>query len=857
MYRKVGIFVLVMFFVAITGYSQKGTIRGNVSDGETNVKIPFATVAVVSDSNDLATKGTITNDQGQFEIDKLAFDRYSIVVSFMGYHSDTIKNVVLAKSNSIINLKNVGLSPANINIEGVEVTAMAQSVSTKIDRKTYRTADFETARGGNAVDVLNKLPSVSVDPDGVVSVRGTTDFMVYLNGKPTQMEASVLLGQIQSESIESIDVITVPTAKYDAQGKGGIINISTKRTGQAGLSIAANGLLGGAPWNNLTDPISGFDNNDNRYGGGFSLMYHKDAVSLYGGANYKRRNVNGMRTGDARLLQEDGSYYHMVASGERPEWFKNYSANAGIDFHLSDQSTLSASYYYGNRQEGRSAFYVYNNFYGDKDKNPIIGIPAENEYVYNPNTDDRYGEFHTSNLDYNTKFETSQLNISFLYEYSKLSRELDNEDYEFDNDQQLIEAKKRHFRQSDEAPLHGYRLSIDYEKELDNGHVMSFGVQPQWISHTDDFSYDTLNVVNQEWGAYSSLENAIDLNRSVYAGYVDYSGKWNKLTFIGGVRLEYTDQQMDISNPDYFTIFDRQTKPSYEVKQWDWFPTAHLSYELNELDRLSFAASKRINRPPTKNMAPFLYRRHYEVYLVGDPDLEPEYLSNIEMSYNKKIGKQNFVLTGFYRGTDNAVFRVNTIYANDELGDLDPDHNKVLVRSYTNAGNTTALGAELNANIVASSKVKVFLGGSLYHYAVKADVFGYKEDNSSTNWNLKGNMNWLMMQSLKFTADFDLKSATVTAQGQDELFYMANAAVNYSPQKLKGWDFSLRVLDILASNNKGLSTRAFDSNSQEIFYQDTEYRRQGPIVELGISYAFNMKGKSRKKADSTFGKEQF
>ena len=246
-------------------------------------------------------------------------------------------------------------------------------------------------------------------------------------------------------------------------------------------------------------------------------------------------------------------------------------------------------------------------------------------------------------------------------------------------------------------------------------------------------------------------------------------------------------------------------------------------------------------------MAPFLYRRHYEVYLVGDPALKPEYMNNLELSFDQKIGKQGINLTGFYRGTDNAIFRVNTVY----------EEENVLIRSYTNSGNSTSLGAELNANLELGTLAKFFLGGSLYNYRLEADIFGYQEDNSSTNWSLKGNMNLMLTEALKLTIDFDMKSATVTAQGRNELFYMANTALNYTPEKLKGWDFSFKVLDFLNSNVTGLNTRAFDSEGIQIFYQETEYTRFGPIAELAVTYAFNMNGKSGKKSDSTFGKEQF
>ncbi|MCK5280470.1 MAG: carboxypeptidase regulatory-like domain-containing protein, partial [Cyclobacteriaceae bacterium] len=358
----------LIFFSLISVYAQKGNLSGVVVDETSNDNIPFASVALFDDGDDIPAVGSITDDSGNFALKNIAPGNYKLVVSFIGYNSKTIENVTLTHESAKVNLGKVVLIPANINIKEVEVTAMQNTVSTKIDRKVYSTNDFETAKGGTAVDVLNKLPSVSVNPDGEVSVRGTTDFMVYLNGKPTQLEPSVLLAQLSADAIENIEVITVPTARYDAQGKGGIINVVTKRTGVEGLSLFANALVGGAPWGHLEDPLSGYKMNDTRYGGGINYVYVKNKISFYGGYYYNKKNINGDRIGDARILQENGSYYHMVASGERPEWFENYAANYGLDFRLSKKSVLSAAYYYGRRTEGRSAFYVYNNFYGDIDK---------------------------------------------------------------------------------------------------------------------------------------------------------------------------------------------------------------------------------------------------------------------------------------------------------------------------------------------------------------------------------------------------------------------------------------------------------------------------------------------------------
>lgn len=845
---KISISIIFILIAAVQVNAQLAMIEGKIADKTSNEVIPFASMVLYSEDNDKPVSGLVSGEDGSFSIKSLHFGSYSLQISYIGYLTDTINNIVLSAQNPRWNTGTIHLDISPIALEEAEIRKLSATMNNRIDRKVYTASDFETASGGNAVDILNKLPSISVDPDGVVSVRGTSDFMVYLNGKPTYMDASMMLSQLPADAVQKIEVISIPSAKYDAQGKGGIINITTRTKGTEGFSMAVNGLLGGAPWGNKTDPISRFNQNDNRWGSSVNLLYTKKNISLFGGLNGNRRNINGSRTGDARLLQDDGSYFHMVAGGERPEWFINYTANAGFEYRINEKTSLSASYFYGNREEGRSAFYVYNTFFGAENKSELPGVPVNENWIYNPNTDKRYGLFHTGNIDLNRKInDHSDLKLSVLYEHSSLKRKLDNRNYDYNPAIKTPGDVEKHFIQQDNTPLDGFRFSADYSTTLSNGQRLGIGFQPAFFSINGAFRYDTLGIPGLNWNDYAGLENAIDLQRAIYAGYFDYEAKIGKLQILAGLRLEYTDQLLKIDNPDYFSIFERATKPEYAVNKLDWFPSLHMEYKSSENTSFNMAASRRISRPPIKDMAPFLYRRHFEVYVVGDPALEPEYLTNAELSYDQKIGKQNIVLTAFYRGTDNAIFRVNTVFKEEN----------VLIRSYTNSGNTQAFGAELNANLETGRIAKFFLGGSLYHFRVKGDIFGYQEDNSSTNWSMKGNVNLILSKSLKFTMDIDVKSATVTAQGSNEMFYMANSALSYTPESLKGWGINLKMLDILGSNIEGLNTRAYNAFGDQIFFQETEYLRYGPIAEIGISYDFNMKGKSGKKGDSEFGKKEF
>lgn len=843
MNKKSSLFCILFFFGVLITFAQKGTINGLIIDKDSNETVPFATVVLLNGNSSKTVTGAISSDDGTFNINNVKYGTYNLQVSFMGYKTVTIDNIKLNKTTPNANIGNVLLIPQAEALNEMTINAKKKTATTKIDRKTYSVGDFETAKGGNAADVLNKLPSITVDPSGHVSVRGTNDFMLYLNGKPTQIAPSTLLAQISGNSISKIEVITVPTARYDAQGKGGIINITTKTLGAEGLSISVNGLLGGAPWANITDKYSDYKLNDDRYGGGFNLVYNKKNISLYGGFNYNKKNVNGKRSGDAKVLVKDalGDYFHMVAAGERPEWYEYYSANTGVDFNLSDKDKLSLSYFYGNRTAGRAAYYIYDNFYANSDKsNKDL---ATEEWIYNPNVDNRYGKYHTINADYSVDFnKSSNLKIAATYENSKLSRGLSNKNYSYnpttDTASSVIDQE---YSLSDSTPLKGFRFAIDYLKKINDTDEFGLGVQTNYTNIAGDFNFNN-NLVSKD------LNNSIDLTRNVYAAYADYSGKTGKLNYIFGLRAEYGNQSMDVTNTDYLSLFDNIGQSNYEDKKLDLFPSMHLSLPTSEKDKLILAASRRINRPSVTNLAPFLYRRHYEVYVVGDPELEAEYLNNLELTYDTKIGKNALSFTGFYRGTDNAVFRVNTTTTNVENPDVyDILQENVLIRSYTNAGNSSALGAELNANIDVNSFTKLFIGGSLYNFDITGDVFGYAVDDNSTNWTLKGNLNLSISEEIKFNFDYNIKSKTVTSQGSNDSFSMANTAFSYKPKNLKGWNFSLRGLDIFSSNLEGLDTNAFNGAQEQIFYQETEYDRNGPIIELGVSYALNMKGKTKKE----------
>jgi len=804
----------------------------------------YAQVGLYGLADSAFVDGTISGPDGSFRIHRIRNGTYYLEISFIGYKSETIRPLSITPDVPRFNAGQVTLEVNTTNLEEVAVIRQMNQTERKIDRQVFHTDQFQTATGGTAVDVLRSIPSVNIGPDGEVSLRGTGGFLVYLNGKPTQLDASVLLSQISANSIDRIEVITVPTARFDSQGKGGIINITTHQSTLDGTNLNAALMVGGAPWNEKADPL--------RYGGNLSFTHQQDRFRIYGGLDYNRRNVRGSREGKARILQNDGSYYWMVADGPRPEWHINHSARIGADIELTDSDAISVGVYRGKKIEGRTAEYIYDNFYGDINENPT-GDPRD-ILIFNPNTHERVGNFTTASLDYEHQSPNGgTFTGSFLYEYSNLYSDLYNTNISLmaGNEGDTLLA----YRQHDDNPLNGFRLDLKYTVPIRNTHLFSMGYQPQYLQQQGVFKFDTLNMVNQVWNPYTEFENETELSRWIHAGFVNLEGSWNKLDYIAGIRLEYMDQMFTVENPDYLNIFDRPTTAENEVKKLDLFPVLHLQYNLNETDNLVAAFSRRINRPPTKNMSPFLLRRHYEVFAVGDPSLKPEYATLAELSYVKGIGESMVTVTGFYRKTNNAIYRVNTVLTEDEA---DWYHgNSVLIRSYTNSGNNQAIGGELAADLKLAPWLKLYLGGALYHFTIQGDIFEFEVDQQSTNWSLNANTSVSIASQFSLYWALSVQSATVTAQGKDELFYMSDASFSWISKKITNLNIQLKVLDTFSSNDKGLSTEGYDHTGTQIFYQVTTYHRYGPILELNLTYTLNTSLQKKKSLDSTFGIEEF
>jgi len=850
--------ILSASFLFVSG--QSGVIQGSIIDASSGTPVSYATVALSKAGTDEALTGTVSGLDGTFRLESIPFGSYQVVVSFIGYRSAELSSVILSAEGRLADLGSIELEPEAFGIEAVEVTTAVRTSTDKIDRRTYRAADFETARGGTAEDILSKLPSVTINGEYGILVRGSSDFVVYLNGKPTNTPPSVLLGQITAENIESIDIITVPTSRYEAQGKAGIINITTKRPATAGLTIQTTGMMGGTPWKNGTDVFSNHTLNNNRVNGGLIMNYNFNRINLHGAVNYTHRNNKGIGDIYTYMYQDEsqsnsGTWYILDGGAARPKWDETLYTNVGADIQLGENADLSANYQYSRRHAGRAAHYKYDTYFAEEPAgDPIDGTLYE---LYNPNDIHRRGSFQNFSIDYRLKPDANNsFSASFLFEDSDLEQTIRNKEFPYAGQILYYDYYSEepgdpvfHSFQSDRTPLRAYRGEVNFGRAFENGSTLNLGGAAQFVRLDGFYEYDTVNTSTGQFEGFDYFNNNIDLSRDIFAAFAEYKGSSGALSYIFGLRFEYLDQQMNVSSTQYFQevyeVFGALKRDFNETRfhqqKPDLFPSFHLAYTAGDANTFTISASRRINRPPAKNMAPFLYRRHQEIFEMGDPLLEPEYSWNSDLSYNRVLGKHAFTLTGFVRSATNAIYRVNRL--DYDLANI----GGVLLRSYTNAGSQLATGGELDLNLFLFNQLKIFAGGSLYQFSVESneELFGDQSSSSSLNWDIKSNLSWQIIPPLELTVDYLYTSNTVTPQGENIAFQMMNVIMLYTPERRTDWRFYIKMLDVLGTDQSGGFTGATEG-ATKLFRRDWVYDYEGQILELGATFTFNKLQEERK-----------
>ena len=766
---------LICFGVLSTAaQNNKITISGTVIESVNNLPIEFATVLIANNTTKKPITGTTTNEEGAFKFTTNASNFY-IEVRFIGYSSKKIVDFNIA--NNKIALGTIVLSEDNSQLDEVVVQAEVSQTVFKLDKRVFNVGKDLSTTGASALEVLDNVPSVNVNIEGAISLRGSTGVQILINGKPSVLtdQGSNALGTITADMIERVEVITNPSAKYDAEGTSGIINIVLKKNEKRGVNGSVSVNVGIPQSNSI----------------GVSLNKRTEKFNLFTQFGLGRRTYPG------EAITESNDFVNNTTVKSDGESEKNetfYNILLGTDYHLNDSNTftLSGSFAYEVEDENSD----YNFTYLEDNTLSQSWLRKETTEATNPKWqyEFQYKKDFEGHEDHDLLF--SAQGSFFGKDQSSVFNESTTLGVRDDSDQQTATDFK-------EAT---YTYKLDYTRPFSEKYILEFGSQYVIQDVSNDYEVGVIEggnlVINPD------LTNMFDYNQNVLGVYGTLGYEGEKWGVKGGLRLENTDLKTVLQTTN------QENSQNYT----NLFPSAHLSYKISDNVSLQTGYSKRIYRPRLWDLNPFFNIRNNFNISTGNPNLNPEFSDSYEVTSIFKIGKTSFNFSLYHRYTNDVIERVTTF------------EDGVSTRMPINAGTNNATGIEFN------TKYSPFKWGTLTAdfnwntFDRKGTFQGNSLDFDGTSWNSRATA------KIKLPADFDLeisgnyRSKIKTIQGQQEDNLFANLGLRKKIFKGKVVA-NLSVRDLFASRVREYTTT--QSN-----FSTYNYSQRGRFVSFGLSYAF-------------------
>ena len=815
---------LLFLIIAVISNAQNSSITGQVTDALTKESLEYASVAIYKTNDSSLVTGVITNQSGNFKIEKLNQGTYYIRTQFVGYESKQSEDFTLNNRQNL-QIGTIALVPGRQLVDEVIVKGNRINAQNKIDKQTYNADQFESAKGGSAVDVLKNMPSVAVNGLGEITMRGSSGFLLLINGKPVLTDAQTVLSQLPANMVNNVEVITSPTAKYDPDGKAGIINIIPKKGATDGTGVLVNAQYG-------LPSTTDFGNEQvaSRYGLDVMFNYKKDKWDISAGGNYTRNDLAGFREGDVSTESvANNTVSRFPSTGERSFNRYNYAVRAAIGYSANPNNIFSLGIFSGKRYQERDAnlFYTNSKWTLDTDEK-IDDFP-----YYNANKQIKQGTFTLGNFDYTHIFaDKSFLTASFLYEYDDLYGTTHNRNLTEPGGENIQYVQNPY-----QKPIEGYRLKLDHAIPLGNGKLES-GYQFRNDSQDGNFDY----IITPEDLNQPDLDlfrgTAISKNQ-IHSLYSQFSGSQKKLEYIFGMRYEYSKRTVKLS-------FDPET---HVLKLSNLFPSANVLYSFTPDLQLKAGFSRRIQRSTNNQLNPIPEREHSETLEIGDPDLLPEFVSLSEIGLTKKFREGGSVFfTAYYQASKNPVQRVNSIY-----------EDTILNRVYTNMERGNAVGFETGADLHPAKWWALYFGANIFNQMYKGDLKilngpPIKIYNSGWVYSINTNSTFHLTSSLSLHLNVNYLSKRPTAQGEDSKYLIPNLSV-------KKTFFDNRLTASIQWQNIDLGMH--QTNRQRIttwgehFYTTTNYIYETDFIMLNLSYNINFKHSKIKLPSSEFGEKEF
>jgi outer membrane receptor protein involved in Fe transport len=790
-----------------TGF-QKQNLKGLIVDKETGQPLEYATISLSNLKFPERIQGGITDVEGNFNIEVFP-GKYNIEIEYISFIKYVQKGLLVKGPLDL------GLIELEIEVNAlneVEVRGERTEVEIRLDKKIYNVGKDITVRGGSVADVLDNIPSVSVDVDGAVALRGNSNVRILINGKPSGLvgiSGPQGLRQLPAESIEKVEVVTSPSARYDAEGTAGILNIILKKEELIGLNGNFS-LNAGSPKNNR---------------GSASLNWRTKKWNIFSTTTIGDTQTRGNSLNNNEYFNQErpSTYLNEKRNSERDR--KNIFNNLGVEYYINEKSSLILSGFY------RTSDNLNNTTNDIRELNISRDITG---YVQRTENEDEKDDSFQYSLDYDNKIDENGQKITARIQYEESS---EDEIGNIKSSTKLPSLLPSLYEKV--STLEGQKrflIQTDYVWPIDENTQFELGYRGRFNSQTTDYEVGYLNqtqdaISPDSYNIDTNLSNILTYKEYVNAFYSQYGQKINKFSYLLGLRIENSNIQVDqITTSDYS-----------QKKYTDAFPTVNLSYELNEMENFTLGYSRRIRRPRSYLINPFPSRSSVTNIFQGNPNINPSYSNTFDLGYLKRWSKFTFN-SSIYLQKATSVFTFITqdtgltVIVSGDPNDPTSEilEVPVLKLSPVNLSENNRIGTEFNLTYTPSRKVRLNGNFNLFNSETIGSYNGTSFDAENLSWRARINATIKLPFDIDWQTRMFYRGPTETAQSKSKGIFSMSGALNKDILKDKG-TISFRASDIFNS-----SKRISETNTPS-FYSYSERQWRQPTFIFTFTYRVKQK----------------
>ncbi len=763
----------------------KGSISGVVIDGNVNVPLEGVAITIFGAKDSLRIKGTETDGKGTFSL-SVPYGKYRIEVNEVGYNMAVVKGVSVSQTAPQVILDTIVLKQSSTITEEIDVTADKNVIQLTPEKKIFNVEKSIVSSNGSATDVLKDVPSVSVDNDGNISLKGSQNVRIMIDGRPVYNSVATVLDGIPASSVQSIELITNPSAKYEAEGESGIINIILKKNKDAGY----NGTV-----------ILSAGSKD-KYNGSVNLGMKNSRINAY--ANYSFQKAY---FGIASSSFTVNNVNNIITSLDQPSsgYFNNMSnlGKAGLDYKITDKQTIGVTSTLSYRKRSRPTDAT-NSFYDASNTLSMLSnthsTSSENGYNFD------------AALDYNAKFKqpdrTFSMEASYIRSYEDTPIQVDNT-YTIINYAPANIPDGQISTDQIEKRSTG-NLQADYTHPFGKDSKLQTGFKSTYKLFDNTFNSQHLDTITNAWVTDYGLNNRFKYTEIINALYATYSNKFGNFAFQAGVRTELTNTKGELTN----------SSQNFTSEYLDLFPSASLSQDLGKKDEIELSYSRRVNRPRPGWLNPFGENTDPYNLRTGNPQLKPEYIDSYELSYLKYITGAVITSSVYFRETHGLISRLKT--AIDSVTTL---------TSWVNLSKAYAYGFELIASVQTPKWLNLTGSFSYYNTQIIGDNIQSELSNSGSSWFTKFLATVNLWYGFDLQMAYNYQSRRPTVDGYFEPFQTFDVSLRREIVKKK-FEMSVRVSDLFNTQEYKFYS------SGDGYTQNQTFKRDSRVAYLTLTYRF-------------------